>query len=132
MSMSDTLADMLTRIRNAEMVRHAAVDVPFSKLKLGVVKILRQEGYINDFAIIEDDRHGVLKITLRYDQENRGAITGIKRISKPGRRMYSKNDQIPKVMSGLGISIISTSQGIMTDRDARRMNVGGEILCQVW
>ena len=132
MSMSDPLADLLTRIRNAGMVRHESVDVPMSNLKVGVVKVLRAEGYINDYQIIEDNKQGTLRIALKYGPNNERVISGIRRISKPGLRKYVKADDIPKVLSGLGISILSTSMGIITDREARRLCVGGEILCEAW
>ncbi len=132
MSMSDPLADMLTRIRNAVMVRYETVDVPMSNLKVDVAKVLRQEGYINDYEIIEDDKQGVLRITLKYGPTNELVISGIRRVSKPGLRQYVKADEIPKVLSGLGISILSTSKGVMTDREARRLSIGGEILCEAW
>ena len=132
MSMSDPLADMLTRIRNAGMVRYETVDVPMSNLKVGVAKVLREEGYIKDYQIIEDDKQGTLRITLKYGPNNEKVISGLRRVSKPGLRQYVKADNIPKVMSGLGISILSTSKGIITDRDARRQNIGGEILCEAW
>ena len=132
MSMSDPLADMLTRIRNAGMVRYETVDVPMSNLKVGVAKVLREEGYIKDYQIIEDDKQGILRITLKYGPNDEKVISGLRRVSKPGLRQYVKADNIPKVMSGLGISILSTSKGIITDRDARRQNIGGEILCEAW
>ena len=130
--MSDPLADMLTRIRNAGMVRFETVDVPMSSLKVGVAKVLRAEGYISDYQIIEDDKQGTLRIALKYGPHNERVISGIRRVSKPGLRKYVKADDIPKVMSGLGISILSTSKGIITDREARRLRIGGEILCQAW
>jgi len=130
--MSDPLADMLTRIRNAGMVRYETVDVPMSNLKVGVAKVLREEGYIKDYQIIEDDKQGILRITLKYGPNNEKVISGLRRVSKPGLRQYVKADDIPKVMSGLGISILSTSKGIIADRDARRQNIGGEILCEAW
>ncbi|MBC8318571.1 MAG: 30S ribosomal protein S8 [Desulfobulbaceae bacterium] len=132
MSMSDPLADMLTRIRNASMAHYPSVDMPFSNLKKGVAAILKQEGYISDLAKIDEGHQGVLRLDLKYDQNDRAVITGISRASKPGRRMYTKTDKIPKVMSGLGVSILSTSQGVMTDIEARKLGVGGEILCKVW
>ena len=132
MSMSDPLADLLTRIRNAGMVRHESVDVPMSNLKVGVVKVLRAEGYINDYQIIEDNKQGTLRIALKYGPNNERVISGIRRISKPGLRKYVKADDIPKVLSGLGISILSTSKGVMADREARRLRIGGEILCEAW
>jgi len=132
MSMSDPLADMLTRIRNAVMVRYETVDVPMSNLKVDVAKVLRQEGYINDYEIIEDSKQGVLRISLKYGPKNERVISGIRRVSKPGLRQYVKADDIPKVLSGLGISILSTSKGVITDREARRLRIGGEILCEAW
>ena len=132
MSMSDPLADMLTRIRNAGMVRYETVDVPMSNLKVGVAKVLRAEGYIKDYQIIEDNKQGILRIALKYGPKDERVISGIRRVSKPGLRQYVKAGDIPKVMSGLGISILSTSKGIVTDREARRQNIGGEILCEAW
>lgn len=132
MSMSDPLADMLIRIRNAGMVRYETVDVPMSNLKVGVAKVLREEGYINDYEIIEDNKQGTLRIMLKYGPKDERVINGLRRVSKPGLRQYVKADAIPKVMSGLGISILSTSRGVMTDREARRLRVGGEILCEAW
>jgi small subunit ribosomal protein S8 len=130
--MSDPLADMLTRIRNGVMARYDSVEVPMSKIKVGVAKVLKQEGYITDYHIMDKGAQGVLKIDLKYGPKNEGVITGIRRISKPGLRQYSKTDRIPKVMSGLGVAILTTSRGIMTDREARSMNIGGELLCEVW
>jgi len=130
--MSDPLADMLTRIRNAGMVRYETVDVPMSNLKVGVAKVLREEGYIKDYQIIDDNKQGVLRIELKYGPNDERVISGIRRVSKPGVRQYVKADDIPKVMSGLGISILSTSKGIITDREARRLRIGGEILCEAW
>ena len=132
MSMSDPLADFLTRIRNAGMVRYETVDIPMSNLKVGVAKVLRQEGYIKDYQIIEDNKQGTLRIELKYGPHDERVISGIRRVSKPGLRKYVKADDIPKVLSGLGISILSTSKGIITDREARRLRIGGEILCQAW
>lgn len=132
MSMSDPLADMLTRIRNAGMVKHESVEMPLSKVKSGVAEILKREGYINDYQVVDAGKQGILHIDLKYDQHQGQVITGLKRVSKPGRRIYVKHDEIPKVMSGLGIAIVSTSQGIFTDREAREKQVGGELLCEVW
>ncbi|MFC1826670.1 30S ribosomal protein S8 [Thermodesulfobacteriota bacterium] len=132
MSMSDPLADFLTRIRNAGMVRYETVDVPMSNLKVGVAKVLREEGYIKDYQIIEDNKQGILRIELKYGPNDERVICGIRRVSKPGLRQYVKADDIPKVLSGLGISILSTSKGIMADREARRLRIGGEILCEAW
>jgi small subunit ribosomal protein S8 len=132
MSMSDPLADMLTRIRNAGMVKFESIDMPHSRLKAGVAQILKEEGYISDFHVIEDNKQGILRIDLKYDQGRRQVITGLRKISKPGRRMYVKADEIPRVMSGMGISVLSTSRGVMGDIQARRQGVGGELLCEVW
>ncbi|MFH7325292.1 30S ribosomal protein S8 [Desulfurivibrio sp. C05AmB] len=132
MAMSDPLADMLTRIRNAGMVGHESVMVPLSKIKQGMAEILKQEGFIGAYEIVEDNKQGMIRITLRYDENNARVISGIRRKSKPGRRLYVKHDQIPKVMSGLGVAILSTSKGVMTDKQARSQQVGGEILCEVW
>lgn len=132
MSMSDPLADMLTRIRNGVQVKFSSVDIPLSNVKKNVAKILKEEGYINDYHIIDDGLQGSLRVDLKYDQNNQGVITGIRRVSKPGRRVYLKADNIPKVMSGLGISVISTSKGVVADTDARKQGVGGEVLCEVW
>ena len=132
MSMSDPIADLLTRIRNASMARHETVDIPSSNLKAHVAENLKKEGFINGFELIEDSKQGVLKISLKYDQHNNGVITGIKRVSKPGCRVYVQSKKIPKVMSGLGVAILSTSNGVMTDKDARQQGVGGEVLCEVW
>jgi len=132
MSMTDPLADMLTRIRNAGMVKFEIVEMPLSKVKTGVAAILKKEGFINDYQVLDTDTQGVLRIEMKYDQNNERIITNLKRVSKPGRRIYVKHDQIPKVMSGLGIAIISTSKGIFTDKEARSMKIGGELLCEVW
>ncbi|MFA6465060.1 MAG: 30S ribosomal protein S8 [Desulfurivibrionaceae bacterium] len=132
MSMTDPLADMLTRIRNAGMVKFETVEMPLSKMKTGVAAILKKEGFINDYEVVDGDTQGVLRIEMKYDQNNERIITNLKRVSKPGRRIYVKHDQIPKVMSGLGIAIISTSKGIFTDKEARAMKIGGELLCEVW
>jgi small subunit ribosomal protein S8 len=132
MSMSDPLADMLTRIRNASMVKHDTVEIPLSKLKVHVAENLKKEGFINDFSIIEDSRQGSIKIDLKYSGDDNAVITGIKRVSKPGCRVYVQSSDIPKVMSGLGISILSTSKGVVTDKEARKLGIGGELLCDVW
>ena len=132
MSMSDPLADMLTRIRNGAKARFETVEMPLSKLKVNVAKVLKEEGYIIDFQILEQGVQGTLKIDLKYGQNNEQVITGIKRVSKPGLRQYKKNDHIPKVMTGLGVGILSTSQGVITDREARSRGIGGELLCEVW
>ncbi|NOQ46182.1 MAG: 30S ribosomal protein S8, partial [Desulfobulbaceae bacterium] len=131
-SMSDPLADMLTRIRNGVKARFDSVEIPLSKLKAGVAKVLKEEGYIRDYHILDQGVQGTLKVDLKYGPENEQVITGIRRVSKPGLRQYKKNTHIPKVMSGLGVIIMSTSKGIITDRQARAINVGGELLCEVW
>lgn len=130
--MTDPIADMLTRIRNATLAKHAKVEMPSSKMKEAIAVILKKEGYIKDFECIPDNKQGILKIYLKYGHDSQGAITGLKRISKPGLRVYAKKDELPKVLGGLGIAIISTSQGLMTDREARRVGLGGEVICYVW
>lgn len=132
MSMSDPIADMLTRIRNANMVRHDKVEVPASKMKRQIAEILKREGFIRDFEYIGDEKKGILRIFLKYGPNQERVITGLKRISKPGLRVYVKAAEIPRVLGGLGIAIISTSKGVMTDKEARQANAGGEVLCYVW
>jgi small subunit ribosomal protein S8 len=132
MSMSDPLADMLTRIRNAVMVKFDSVQMPVSNVKLSVAKVLKDEGFVTDYHVSQDGVQGVLTIDLKYGVNKESVIVGIKRISKPGLRKYAKADNISKVLDGLGISIISTSIGIITDKAARAHNTGGEILCEVW
>ena len=132
MQITDTIADMLTRIRNANSAKHPTVDVPASSLKKQIAQILLDEGYIKGFKVIDDNKQGVIKITLKYTDSKSGVITGLRRVSKPGLRIYSNCKDMPKVMRGLGIAIISTSKGIMTDKKAREMNVGGEVLAVVW
>jgi len=133
MSVTDPIADMLTRIRNANMARFNKVDIPLSKVKLEIAKILKQEGYIKNFKVLnEEGNKGVLRVYLKYDAQNRGIITGIKRVSKPSLRVYVKSKKIPRVLNGYGINIISTPKGIMTDREAIKLNVGGELICSVW
>lgn len=132
MSLIDPIADMLTRIRNAYKARHKKVTMPSSKLKTKIAKILQEEGYIKDFKVIQEKTFNVLEIELNYGPNQEPAISGIKRISKPGLRVYAKKQQIPKVLGGLGIAIISTSKGVMTDRKANKENVGGEVLAYVW
>ena len=132
MQITDTIADMLTRIRNASAAKHDSVDVPASNVKKAIAQILLDEGYISSFTAIEDGKQGVIHIVLKYGQNKSQAITGIRRVSKPGLRIYSNVEDMPKVMKGLGIAILSTSKGIMTDKQARRENVGGEVLAFVW
>ena len=131
MQISDVIADMLTRIRNANNAKHETVDVPASNMKKAIADILVEEGYVKSYQLVEDGKQGVLRITLKY-QGKQKVIQGIRRVSKPGLRIYSGCDDMPKVMNGLGIAIVSTSKGIMTDKKARRENVGGEILAFVW
>ena len=132
MSMSDPLADMLTRIRNAVMAKFESVEMPTSTVKVDVAKVLKSEGFIGNYQVIPGTVQGTLKIDLKYGPANEGVITGIKRISKPGLRKYAKADAIPKVLNGLGVAIISTSKGVVTDKTARALNAGGEIICEVW
>jgi len=132
MVMTDPIADMLTRIRNALMVSHETVDVPFSKIKAEILKVMKDEGLIKNFQIIEEDKKKDIRIFLRYDEKGRSVIYGLKRISKPGRRVYVKCDKIPRSLSGYGVNILSTSQGVMSDREARKRRLGGELLCCVW
>lgn len=132
MQITDTIADMLTRIRNANSAKHPTVDVPASNMKKQIAQILVDEGYIKSFRVIDDDKQGVIRITLKYTENKSQVITGLRRVSKPGLRIYSNSKDRPKVMKGLGIAIVSTSKGIMTDREARKNNVGGEVLAFVW
>ncbi|MBQ4509116.1 MAG: 30S ribosomal protein S8 [Clostridia bacterium] len=132
MQISDVIADMLTRIRNASNAKHETVDIPASNMKKAIADILLEEGYIKAVSVIEDGKQGVIRVTLKYEQGKVRAIRGIKRVSKPGLRIYSNCEDMPKVMNGLGIAIVSTSKGIMTDKKARRENVGGEVLAFVW
>lgn len=132
MSMSDPLADFLTRIRNGMQANFTSVDIPLSKLKVRVADVLKKEGYIADYHVDEQGVQGTLTVDLKYGPNNEKVITGIRRVSKPGLRQYKKSDAIPQVMSGLGVGILSTSQGVISDREARKLNVGGELLCEVW
>jgi small subunit ribosomal protein S8 len=132
MVMSDPIADLLTRIRNANLVRHEAVEVPASKAKKEIVEILKREGFIRDAEYVEDSKQGIIRIFLKYGQNNERVITGLKRISKPGLRVYAKSLEIPRVLGGLGIAILSTSKGVMTDKEARQAKTGGEVICYVW
>ena len=133
MTMSDPIADMLTRIRNANAAKHDTVDVPASKMKLAIAKILLDEGYIAKYDIIEDGTFKTIHITLKYGADkNEKIISGIKRISKPGLRVYANKEELPQVLGGLGVAIISTNQGVITDKEARKLNVGGEVLAFVW
>jgi small subunit ribosomal protein S8 len=133
MAMSDPIADMLTRIRNANTAKHDTVDIPASKMKLAIAEILLNEGYIKKYEVIEDGNFKTIQITLKYGQDkNEKIITGLKRISKPGLRVYAGKDELPRVLGGLGIAIISTNKGIVTDKEARKLQVGGEVLAFVW
>ena len=132
MVMTDPIADMLTRIRNANMVGHEKVEIPGSNLKRAVADILKNEGFIRDAEFIPDNKQGLIRVFLKYGPNNERVITGLKRISKPGLRVYAKSTELPRVLGGLGIAILSTSTGIMTDKEARRKQVGGEVLCYVW
>ena len=133
MAMSDPIADMLTRIRNANTAKHDTVDIPASKMKLAIAEILLNEGYIKKYEVIEDGNFKTIQITLKYGQDkNEKIITGLKRISKPGIRVYAGKDELPRVLGGLGIAIISTNKGIVTDKEARKLQVGGEVLAFVW
>jgi len=130
--MSDPIADMLTRIRNANTVRHETVEMPASKIKRQIAEILKSEGFIRDCEYIEDNKQGIIRIFLKYGPNNERVITGLKRISKPGLRVYTKASEIPRVLGGLGIAILSTSKGVMTDKQARQLKTGGEVICYVW
>ena len=132
MQITDPIADMLTRIRNANSSKHESVNVPASKLKIEIARILNEEGYINGYEVIDDGLQGIIKITLKYAANKQKVITGLKRVSKPGLRVYAGKDELPRVLRGLGIAIISTSKGIMTDKKARQNNVGGEVLAYIW
>jgi len=131
-TMSDPVADMLTRIRNANMVHHDKVEMPGSGLKRSIAQILKSEGFIRDFDWVEDSKQGVLRLYLKYGPNREKVINGIKRISKPGLRVYVGRDEVPKVLGGLGVAILSTSRGVLTDRQARQERVGGEVICYVW
>ncbi len=132
MQITDPIADMLTRIRNANNSKHATVDIPASNIKKAIANILLSEGYIKGVEYIDDNIQGVIRITLKYGENKQKVLSGLKRVSKPGLRIYAAKDDIPKVLKGLGIAIISTSKGVMTDREARRQNVGGEVLAFIW
>ena len=132
MVMTDPIADMLTRLRNANSVYHEKVEIPGSKIKVAIANILKEEGFIKDFDFVQDSKQGLLRVNLKYGPNREKVITGIKRISKPGLRVYAKKEQLPKVLGGLGIAIISTSQGIMSDKQARKTGLGGEVIAFVW
>lgn len=132
MTMTDPIADMLTRIRNANLVGHEKVEVPGSNIKRAIAEILKQEGFIRDAEFISDDKQGIIRLFLKYGKNQERVITGLKRISKPGLRVYANHDNLPRVLGGLGMAVISTSRGIMTDKDARKQRIGGEVLCYIW
>ena len=132
MQITDTIADILTRIRNANSAKHATVDVPASNMKKAITQILVDEGYIKGYQVIEDGKQGIIRITLKYGENKSQVITGLRRVSKPGLRIYSSCEDMPKVMKGLGIAIVSTSKGVMTDKKERELNVGGEVLAFIW
>lgn len=132
MVMTDPVADLLTRVRNANMVNHEKVEVPASKVKKAIADIFKSEGYIKDCEFIDDGKQGIIRIYLKYGANKEKVITGLKRISKPGLRVYAKKDEIPRVLGGLGTAVISTSKGIMTDKDARKQGLGGEVVCYIW
>ena len=132
MAMTDPIADFLTRIRNANMVKHESVEVPASEMKRDIAEILKNEGFIRDVEYIDDDKQGIIRVFLKYGKNNERVISGLRRISKPGLRSYVKADAVPKVLNGLGIAILSTSEGVMTDKDARAKKIGGEVIAYVW
>ena len=132
MVMTDPIADLLTRIRNANMVRHEKLEVPASNIKKEIAEILKREGFVRDVEYVEDDKQGMIRIFLKYGANNERVITGLKRISKPGLRVYAKTDEVPRVLNGLGIALVSTSQGLVTDKEARAKQIGGEIIAYVW
>jgi len=130
--MTDPIADMLTRIRNALKAERATVDIPCSTIKTNIAKVLKTEGYIKNYKVLPDKRQGVIKVVLKYDEHGASVIQGLKRVSKPSRRVYSGYDEIPEVLNGFGVNIVSTSKGLMSDSHARKMRLGGEIICSVW
>ena len=132
MVMTDPIADFLTRIRNANMVYHSTVEIPASKVKVALAAILKEEGFIKDYEVIEDGKQGIIRIYLKYGANRERVLTGLRRISKPGLRVYARKDQVPRVLGGLGVAILSTSKGIMTDKQARKLKLGGEVICYVW
>ncbi|MDO1604544.1 30S ribosomal protein S8 [Lactobacillus sp. YT155] len=132
MVMTDPIADYLTRIRNANMVRHTSVSVPASNMKKSISEILKREGFIKDYEVVEDNKQGMINITLKFGQDNQRVLTGLKRISRPGLRSYVNSEEVPKVLNGLGIAIISTSEGVITDKEARAKKIGGEVIAYVW
>jgi small subunit ribosomal protein S8 len=132
MSMTDPIADMLTRIRNAGHARFDKVDIPASRMKISLARIFKDEGFIKNYKVIKDNRQGILRVYLKYGEHQTPLIQGIQRVSKPGRRVYAGSEELPKVQGGLGVAVISTSKGVVTDRQARKLQVGGEVLCEIW
>jgi small subunit ribosomal protein S8 len=132
MSMTDNIADMLTRIRNAGKARFDKVDIPASRLKISLARIFKDEGFIKNYKVIKDNKQGILRVYLRYDDQNQPLIQRIERVSKPSRRVYAGVEELPKVQGGLGVAVVSTSKGVMTDRQARKLGLGGEVICQIW
>jgi len=132
MTMTDPVADMLTRIRNANTAGHASVEIPASKMKKNIAEILVKEGYIKGYELVENDKQGIIKVQMKYGADKQKVISGIKKISKPGLKVYAKSSDVPKVLGGLGVAIISTSSGLITDKEARSTGVGGEVICYVW
>jgi small subunit ribosomal protein S8 len=130
--MTDPIADMLTRIRNANTAGHDTVEIPASKMKKSIAQILKDEGFINDFEVIEDGKQGIIKVTMKYAANKEKVISGIKKISKPGLKVYAKAEDVPRVLGGLGIAILSTSKGVISDKEARKLGIGGEVICYVW
>ncbi len=129
---TDPIADMLTRIRNALQARHSQVDLPASRLKREIARILAEEGYIKGYTFLEDGKQGILRIYLKYDEQGKPVLQGLKKVSRPGRRLYAGRSEVPRTMGGIGTTIVSTSKGVLTDRECRKLGVGGEILCMVW
>jgi small subunit ribosomal protein S8 len=132
MTQTDPIADLLTRVRNATLAKHRDVTIPLSRMKVEIAKVLKDEGYISNFKVIGDNKQGILKIALKYTNDNQSVISGLKRVSKPGCRIYCKKDSVPKVLDGLGILIVSTSSGIATGKKCEDLGIGGEVLCQIW
>ena len=132
MTLTDPIADFLTRIRNATTVKHRNVSIPLSRMKVEIAKVLKEEGYISNFKVVDDNKQGILKISLKYTKDNQSVISGLKRVSKPGCQIYCRKDSIPKVLDGLGILIVSTSSGIATGKKCEELGIGGEVLCQIW
>lgn len=132
MTLTDPISDMLTRLRNASKAKKKDVNIPSSRMKVEIAKILKEEGYIKNFKVVDNNKQGELNVALKYTENNESVITGLRRVSKPGCRIYSKNDSVPKVLDGLGIVIVSTSKGVMTGKSCKEIGVGGEVLCKIW